>query len=426
MNIRKVVCRVSCEEAYEWMQRDLDGELDGAEKEKLMRHQALCRDCASLYERLYSLSTHLEQLPMVEPPFSIVKSILPELDRIDRERNLPPFVQEQAAAIEMPRRNNKAIWYRYIGGATAAGLLISAIVFMLDKPEMKQSAFSSSQMPQVQDATGTKPKSKAFIVANEQREPRQEAEGGPAKSPASDGTTEEAPAADASGSKSAVGDTAPLQGDTKSASPSSSVHASAGEQPKSEEAPGSEVEQNQKSVNKSSSAQPSSDVETARPTESSGEPAESEVAIAGAPDAPVDNGALADKAAPAPKDGKPGISGTLAFIQEEGQRPKREAKAGAAALADNTYKPPGKPSPSQEFFVSKTDNALLVRNAGGGIEFVTHTWNEAYNVSYRWIEDKKIIYKLEYIGRPDGGEASAPQEWLIDLEKNIERPLFNK
>ncbi|WP_205628939.1 hypothetical protein, partial [Acinetobacter baumannii] len=95
------------------------------EQTMLKQHLTLCRDCASLYQRLSSLSTHLAQLPLVEPPISIVNSILPELDRIDRERAVTPPIQEQAAAFEGTRqRTKRAIWYRYIGGATAAGLLL--------------------------------------------------------------------------------------------------------------------------------------------------------------------------------------------------------------------------------------------------------------------------------------------------------------
>lgn len=431
MNIRKVVCRVSCEEAYEWIQRDLDDELTDAEKEKLMLHLAACQDCSSLYDRLNSLSTHLAQLPMVEPPYSIVESILPELDRIDSERSIPPVAKEQAAAMESPRRlSRRAIWYRYIGGATAAGLLISAVAFTLNytNTDIQETALSTSEIARVEDALGTKAQTMADAGDKEQvelrRKQQMEQEGQPAETqPPADGKIGAEQSSDnSSTSTDSAGSVGASVERPQGASKAPEVHPE--QRSASEPKPKSE-DPKQESTNESS-VRPNDESGTAKPKpdEPITNSTSPEVAIAQVPDSSGDSKASVEEEEPPADNEKAGSNGLVAFVQEDGKQPKKPAKQGLAASGQSD----ANKSTKQEYFVSKTNNALLVRNADGGIEFVTHTWNEMYNVSYRWIGEKKIVYKLEYIGRKgeDGVTASQPQEWLIDLEKNIERPLYNK
>jgi hypothetical protein len=432
MNIRKVVCRESCEEAYEWIQRDLDDELTDVEKEKLMLHLAACRDCSSLYDRLNSLSTHLAQLPMVEPPYSIVESILPELDRIDSERSIPPIAKEQAAAVELPQRlSRRAIWYRYIGGATAAGLLISAVAFMLNytNTDIKETALSTSEIARVEDAPGTKAQTMAGAGDDKQaefhRKQQTEQEGQPAEAqtPVGGKAGEEQSSDNGSPGPNTSGSVdVPTEQRTQGASKAQEVHP---EQRQASEQKPKPENPKRESANEPS-VQPNAESGTVKPKPD--EPimnsSDPKAAVAQVPESSADNKASADENEP-PVDNKKSISnGLIAFVQEDGKQPKKPAKQGIAASGQSDANKTTK----QEYFVSKTDSALLVRNADGGIEFVTHTWNEMYNVSYRWIGEKKIVYKLEYIGRKgeDGVTASQPQEWLIDLEKNVERPLYNK
>lgn len=75
-----------CTEVGELMQRQLDYDLNEQELTTLMKHLSECKACKDLFERLTLLSGSLEQLPRVTPSISIVDSIMPELDAIDRQR----------------------------------------------------------------------------------------------------------------------------------------------------------------------------------------------------------------------------------------------------------------------------------------------------------------------------------------------------
>jgi hypothetical protein len=78
---------MNCEEVMEYMQRYLDGDLSEQEKESMFAHLKSCVSCKEMFERLNRLSDELVSLPKVTPPFSIVDSILPQLDALDRERD---------------------------------------------------------------------------------------------------------------------------------------------------------------------------------------------------------------------------------------------------------------------------------------------------------------------------------------------------
>jgi hypothetical protein len=431
MNIRKVVCRVSCEEAYEWMQRDLDGELEPFEHTKLTKHLEECADCASLYERLHSLSTHLAQLPMVEPPFSIVQSILPQLEQIDHERKTPPFIQEQAAAAEgISKKRRKAIWYRYVGGATAAGLLISAVMFTLDEPQTKQSAFSPAQTTLVKDVTREKeqnvsPKSVSETHAAPQESMQSQPNASADSQPTVSDETVERPNDKNSGASSRPNSGSSVAYPSQ-AQPNNSSSKSVVKQP--ERPPVSQPQgEKQESMNEAALVPPDVQAEPVQPAaEPEKQADESSVAIVKSPDASEENKVAATVP---PVRERTGIMGFASNSFNEKQKVEdvpatQETETGEVA----TYKSPGKPSPGKQYFVSKSGNRLLVRDDAGNIQFVTHTWNDMYSVSYRWVDDTKISYKLTYSPRAGAENESTvhSQEWLIDLEKNIERPIFDK
>lgn len=87
---------MKCPEAVEWMHRYIDHDLNEEESSVLFEHMRVCADCAEKFALLSELSAKLEGLPKVTPRFSIVDSILPELDEIDRAR------QEGSAAAADP------------------------------------------------------------------------------------------------------------------------------------------------------------------------------------------------------------------------------------------------------------------------------------------------------------------------------------
>lgn len=86
---------MKCSEAVEWMHRYLDHDLNEEESSQLFEHIRSCRDCAEEFEILNRLNSRLEQLPKVTPKISLVDSILPQLEEIDRAR------REEGSASEM-------------------------------------------------------------------------------------------------------------------------------------------------------------------------------------------------------------------------------------------------------------------------------------------------------------------------------------
>lgn len=134
---------MNCQEVTLLMQRDLDHDLDGQGKNELERHLASCKECAEMYDRLKRLAFNLENLPKVEPKYSLVDAILPQLDLIDREK----FADEQAAAGEAgsvqvlkKEKKRKGFWLPAIGPAAAALLFALVLLDGEKTDQMKQSA----------------------------------------------------------------------------------------------------------------------------------------------------------------------------------------------------------------------------------------------------------------------------------------------
>ncbi|MNB81100.1 hypothetical protein D3C75_278710 [compost metagenome] len=130
---------MNCAEVMEWMNRYLDHDLSRDEALEMFRHIDDCPSCAEMFERLSALSSELESLPDVSPPFSLVDSILPKLDVIDRETAAEaaslasePQVQEMSRrASRKPRSSSLSA--RFGIGAAAAALLLGIAV--LNMPE---------------------------------------------------------------------------------------------------------------------------------------------------------------------------------------------------------------------------------------------------------------------------------------------------
>lgn len=98
---------MNCEEVVELMQRELDGDLDSLEQERLREHLARCPDCAVLFSRLQKLSSELEQLPRVVPRYSLVDAILPQLERLEeakdgRTETFGPAIPDRASVSAGP------------------------------------------------------------------------------------------------------------------------------------------------------------------------------------------------------------------------------------------------------------------------------------------------------------------------------------
>ncbi|KEO78457.1 anti-sigma factor [Paenibacillus polymyxa] len=122
------------EEVMDWMQRYVDHELGEEETSQLMNHIATCPDCAEKFLILQTLSRELEELPAVSPAFSLVDSIMPQLDAIDRAREEQgSALQEmQPVAVEpgpVPRqRTQPTPWWNRMAGRAAMGVAAAAVV----------------------------------------------------------------------------------------------------------------------------------------------------------------------------------------------------------------------------------------------------------------------------------------------------------
>ena len=73
---------MNCQEVMEYMQRQLDDDLDEHEYEVLINHTRHCPDCAAMFERLQLLSAELTSLPKVIPSYSLVDAIMPRLQEL--------------------------------------------------------------------------------------------------------------------------------------------------------------------------------------------------------------------------------------------------------------------------------------------------------------------------------------------------------
>lgn len=156
---------MKCPEAVEWMHRYLDGDLSVEESDLLIAHLRSCDDCAEAFGLLKHLSDNLYQLPDVTPKYSIVDSILPRLQEIDRAR------AEEGSALEMtepqvplmrtvqsrtkkPKRSS--FWQRsssrtWVGGVAAAAAILGLFIYQhepttVPNAEIASTATSSSHM----------------------------------------------------------------------------------------------------------------------------------------------------------------------------------------------------------------------------------------------------------------------------------------
>ena len=133
---------MKCEEVMETMQRYLDEDLDPKEVAAMREHMKHCASCAEMFERLNRLSEELVNLPKVEPPYSIVDSILPKLQEIDRQA--PAGGSPAPAAPLSERRRKRGNLYRMISGVAAAVIFIGVAVYQLPQFLSSNSAEDAS------------------------------------------------------------------------------------------------------------------------------------------------------------------------------------------------------------------------------------------------------------------------------------------
>ncbi|ANS75192.1 hypothetical protein AWM70_11745 [Paenibacillus yonginensis] len=139
---------MKCQEANEWMNRYLDHDLSEIETKQLFQHLDSCPDCAETFDMLKRISAGLDSLPDVKPRYSLVDSILPRLDEMDRldeqaevksdTSSTPSVMTPLVAEADLLRRTDKSdanrrargtqtqrrrLWTRVAGGAAAVVIL---------------------------------------------------------------------------------------------------------------------------------------------------------------------------------------------------------------------------------------------------------------------------------------------------------------
>lgn len=125
---------MKCAEVMEWMHRYLDHDLSQDEIIEMFRHIDDCPSCADVFDRLTVLSQQLEQLPDVKPPFSLVDSILPQLDKLDQgvqEQGVTSAEDAKVVPITRKTTHGKKFKGNSIAARTGIGAVAAAVILLI-------------------------------------------------------------------------------------------------------------------------------------------------------------------------------------------------------------------------------------------------------------------------------------------------------
>jgi len=129
------------DEIWEWMQRDLDGDLSSGEQQLLYSFIQKESELQLMYNRLKNVSEQLEKLPPVVPSFSIVDSILPRLESaaattpaavsVKNEEILPTLEVKRTSSSPSDSKKWKRmkVWLASIGSTAVAACLMIGMLF---------------------------------------------------------------------------------------------------------------------------------------------------------------------------------------------------------------------------------------------------------------------------------------------------------
>ncbi len=117
---------MTCEEVIELMNRNLDQDIQDSEHLAMIRHMQQCPECTELYERLQRLSRDMEELPKVVPPFSIVDSIMPQLEALDSISGQNAY--SATASLPWHQRWMGSISWKIAGAVVAAGIVFGIFI----------------------------------------------------------------------------------------------------------------------------------------------------------------------------------------------------------------------------------------------------------------------------------------------------------
>ncbi|MBD8499056.1 hypothetical protein [Paenibacillus arenosi] len=173
---------MNCSEVMEMMQLKLD-EME-YDHSLLTEHMRRCPACAEMFERLSRLHQQLVELPKVQPAYSLVDAILPQLDELDRvtapqaeEDTIiaatVPFMQSnsQEETLSRPKnvhgstaptvRTNKWFKWKAISGVIAAGLVVGLFVINYQPVSQESADFNELSLHKKEEkvANSTDPSS---------------------------------------------------------------------------------------------------------------------------------------------------------------------------------------------------------------------------------------------------------------------------
>ncbi|WP_019909171.1 anti-sigma factor family protein [Paenibacillus sp. HW567] len=125
---------MKCAEVMEWMHRYLDHDLSQDEIIEMFRHIDDCPSCADVFDRLTLLSQQLEQLPDVKPPFSLVDSIMPQLDKLDQgvqEHGATSIEDSKVVPFTRKSTHGKKFKGNSIAARTGIGAVAAAVILLI-------------------------------------------------------------------------------------------------------------------------------------------------------------------------------------------------------------------------------------------------------------------------------------------------------
>ncbi|MCR8645722.1 zf-HC2 domain-containing protein [Paenibacillus sp. N1-5-1-14] len=148
---------MNCEKATEWIQRYVDNDLEQQEERELLAHTQNCHECAELLQRMKLLAFELDQLPKVNPRYSLVDAILPKLAELNenvnkREESAALVVDHVAAkkpSIPWTKRLSSYISWKLVGGVAVAGCAAIMLLWneqTVQDPKLNQAASEVTDM----------------------------------------------------------------------------------------------------------------------------------------------------------------------------------------------------------------------------------------------------------------------------------------
>lgn len=154
---------MKCSEAVEWMHRYIDHDLSEEESSVLFEHIQSCRDCEEEFAMLKKLSEELEQLPVLTPRYSLVDTILPQLEALDLARReegsaseeLPAATMTTAPVAQRRRKVTSSRSRAYRTGALglAAAVILGVFIYQVEPRTMKDAEMTSYSVMDKSDSS---------------------------------------------------------------------------------------------------------------------------------------------------------------------------------------------------------------------------------------------------------------------------------